>query len=387
MAFDGITIAGLVHELKQTIEGGKIAKIAQPEKDELLFTIKNYKNSYRLFVSASASLPLIYLTEGNKPSPLTAPNFCMLLRKHVGNGKILKVSQPGLERIIEITLEHLDDLGDLCRKRLIIEMMGKHSNIIFCKEDGTILDSIKHISAQVSSVREVLPGREYFIPHTTDKENPLDISEEAFISLIHSAPMPLSKALYQKLTGISPIMGEELCKLASIDGDLSANERQDVELIHLYHTLTGVMEEVKAGSFSPNIIYRSKGLEKTSEPGPAVENAVAQDVDGQVSWDGEEREPVEFSAIPLTCFQGKGYQARSFSSISAVLETYYASKNAISRIRQKSSDLRRIVQTALERNYKKCDLQEKQLRDTDKREKYRINGELLNTYGYDLKGG
>ncbi len=414
MAFDGITIAGLVRELQQTIEGGKIAKIAQPEKDELLFTIKNYKNSYRLFVSASASLPLIYLTEGNKPSPLTAPNFCMLLRKHVGNGKILKVSQPGLERIVEITLEHLDDLGDLCRKRLIIEMMGKHSNIIFCKEDGTILDSIKHISAQVSSVREVLPGREYFIPHTTDKADPLTISEEEFLSLMAGTPMPLSKALYQRLTGINPIMGAELCQLASIDGDLSANERSDVELIHLYHTLAGVMEDVAAGKFSPNIIYRgmkdgedlAAGTEEKAEcpDGWAGEKAECPDgwpVEAKAEcpdgWtaetkaecpDGwEEAEPVEFAAVPLTCFQGNGYRARSFSSISRVLETYYASKNTITRIRQKSSDLRRIVQTALERNYKKYDLQEKQLRDTDKREKYRIYGELLNTYGYELSGG
>lgn len=372
MAFDGIMIAGLVHELQQTIQGGKIAKIAQPEKDELLFTIKNYKNSYRLLVSASASLPLMYLTEANKPSPLTAPNFCMLLRKHVGNGKILAVSQPGLERIVEITLEHLDDLGDVCRKRLIIEMMGKHSNIIFCKEDGTILDSIKHISAQVSSVREVLPGREYFIPRTTNKQNPLDISQEEFIALIRSAPMPLSKALYQTLTGISPIMGEEICQLSSIDGDLSANERSDVELVHLYHTLTGIMDEVKAGNFQPNIVYQGEFGEDESDP-------------GEPDWD--EGEPVEFSALPLTCFQGRGYKARIFSSASSVLETYYASKNTITRIRQKSADLRRIVQTALERNYKKYDLQAKQLKDTEKREKYRIYGELLNTYGYTLNGG
>ena len=149
MAFDGITVANLVHELQQTIEGGRISKIAQPEKDELLFTIKTYKNNIKLLVSASASLPLMYLTEENKQSPMTAPNFCMLLRKHIGNAKILKVSQPGLERIIDLTLEHLDELGDICKKRLIIELMGKHSNIIFCREDGTIIDSIKHISAQV----------------------------------------------------------------------------------------------------------------------------------------------------------------------------------------------------------------------------------------------
>ena len=167
MAFDGITIANIVTELNQTITGGKINKIAQPENDELIITIKNQRKQYRLFLSASASLPLIYLTETNKPSPLTAPNFCMLLRKHIGSGKIIAIEQPGMERIIRFTIEHLNELGDLCTKYLIVEIMGKHSNIIFCNEEDQIIDSIKHVSAHMSSVREVLPGRPYFIPETS----------------------------------------------------------------------------------------------------------------------------------------------------------------------------------------------------------------------------
>ena len=147
MALDGIMIAGMVKELKDTIEGGKINKIAQPENDELMITIKNQRTQYRLLLSADASLPLIYLTQSNKQGPLTAPNFCMLLRKHIGSGKILRIWQPGLERIINFEIEHLNELGDICRKLLILEIMGKHSNLIFCQEDGMILDSIKHVSA------------------------------------------------------------------------------------------------------------------------------------------------------------------------------------------------------------------------------------------------
>ena len=169
MAFDGITIANIVKELNDTILNGRIAKIAQPENDELLLTIKPAKGQVRLVISASASLPLIYLSRDNKPSPMTAPNFCMLLRKHIANGRIVGISQPSLERIIRFEIEHLDELGDLCRKSLIVEIMGKHSNIIFCNEKGMIIDSIKHVSAQMSSVREVLPGREYFIPDTMKK--------------------------------------------------------------------------------------------------------------------------------------------------------------------------------------------------------------------------
>lgn len=196
MAFDGIVVASLVCELNNTILNSKISKIAQPETDELLFTLKGANGQFRLAMSASASLPFLYLTKQNKPSPLTAPNFCMVLRKHIANGRIISITQPDLERIIVFEIEHLDELGDLCHKKLIIELMGKHSNIIFCKEDGTIIDSIKHVSAQISSVREVLPGRMYFIPDTTHKKNPLTVSQEDFLQTVCEKPNAIAKAIY-----------------------------------------------------------------------------------------------------------------------------------------------------------------------------------------------
>lgn len=354
MAFDGITVAALRAELFRTLIGGRITKIAQPEADELLLTIKNNKNQYRLLISASASLPLLYLTESNKPSPMTAPGFCMLLRKHLSGGKVTDIRQPSLERILEFEIEHLNELGDLCRKLLIVELMGKHSNLIFCREDGVILDSIKHVSSAVSSVREVLPGRAYFIPATQEKLNPLTATEEVMLSAVCEKPLPLGKALYTTLTGFSPVMAEELCYRSCLDssfppGELTINERQ-----MLGHQLFRLLEEVREGRFAPQIVYQGK-------------------------------EPVEFSALPLTMYQE--LSAENFSSISLLLETYYASKNTITRIRQKSSDLRRIVQTALERSRKKYDLQAKQLKDTEKREKYRIYGELLHAYGYNLEEG
>ena len=196
MAFDGITIANIVYDLNRTILNGRIAKIAQPEKDELILTIKGGNiGQARLLLSASASLPLIYLTDTNKPSPMNAPNFCMLLRKHIANGRITKIFQPEMERIVRFEIEHLDDLGDLCKKSLIIEVMGKHSNIIFCDENDKIIDSIKHISAQVSSVREVLPGREYFIPKTSEKFNPLTENREHFLFEIMEKPTTIRKAI------------------------------------------------------------------------------------------------------------------------------------------------------------------------------------------------
>ncbi len=354
MAFDGITVACMAHELNKRLLGGRISKIAQPESDELFLTVKTQKESLRLLLSASASLPLVYLTETNKPSPLTAPNFCMLLRKHINGGRILSVTQPSMERILRFEIEHLDEMGDLCRKYLVIELMGKHSNIIFCTGTEKIIDSIKHVSAQISSVREVLPGREYFIPDTQEKSNPLDIAEASFTMLIKGKESKLSKALYTSLTGLSPLAAEEICQQASLDSDRAANSYETDELIHLYRTLDHFLEPIRTGIYKPTIYY-----------------------DGNA--------PIEFSCLPLTLY--KDNRKEHFDTVSQMLERYYAEKNTLTRIRQKSTDLRRIVQTALERNVKKYDLQAKQLKDTEKRDKYRIYGELINTYGYSVVPG
>lgn len=354
MAFDGITIACMAHELQEKLTGGRISKIAQPEADELLLTVKSREGNFRLLLSASAGLPLVYLTGANKPGPMTAPNFCMLLRKHISGGRILSVTQPSLERILRFEIEHLDELGDLCRKYLVVEIMGKHSNIIFCSDTDQIIDSIKHVSAQMSSVREVLPGRAYFIPDTQEKADPLGITEENFTALIRKKAAKLSKALYTSLTGLSPVAAEEICAQASLDSDRAANSYEQAELIHLYRTFTRFLAPVRSGAYEPVIYY-----------------------DGKT--------PVEFSCLPLTVYEH--CRKETFSSVSGLLERYYAEKNTLTRIRQKSTDLRRIVQTALERNIKKYDLQAKQLKDTEKREKYRIYGELINTYGYGVEQG
>ena len=353
MALDGIVISNITAQLAEKLTGSRISKIAQPEADELLLTLKGINGQYRLLLSAGASLPLIYLTKTNKPSPLTAPNFCMLLRKHIGNGKITRIYQPGLERIIHFEIEHFNEMGDICHKDLVIELMGKHSNIIFCDEKGMIIDSIKHVSAQTSSVREVLPGRPYFIAVTQDKLNPLDTNENEFCSAVFSKPMPLAKAIYTTYTGISPLIAEEVCHRASLESAQSANSMEGLVQIHLYRQFELLMEEVKACHFSPAIIYDEKHV------------------------------PVEFTSVPLTLY--RDLTCVPFDSPSEMLEQYYAMKNTVTRIRQKSSDLRRITTTALDRCRKKHELQKRQLKDTEKRDKYRIYGELINTYGYGVE--
>lgn len=354
MAFDGIVISNLTKELSDHLVGGRINKIAQPEKDALLLTIKANSGQERLFISANASLPLVYLTDTNKPSPMVAPNFCMLLRKHLNSARIISITQPQLERIIKIEIEHLNELGDLCTKYLIIEIMGKHSNIIFVDDQNMIIDSIKHISGFVSSVREVLPGREYFIPQTQEKANPNTITEEDFIPAIFQKPLPLNKAIYTSLIGFSPLMANELCVRSSLDASLPTSAFSEMEQIHLYRNFERLMEDVTSGNFAPNIIYK-------------------------------DQKPVEYASVVLSSYEG--YETQNYETISKLLETYYAQKDLYSRMQQKSVDLRKIISNSLERSTKKYDLQLRQLKDTEKRDKYKVYGELINTYGYNVEEG
>ncbi len=360
MALDGITIHSLVDELNRKLNGGRLLKIAQPEPDELQLTVRVEKEQYKVLVSAAASLPLMYITESSKTSPLTAPNFCMLLRKHLNNAKIVDIYQPGLERIINIKVEHYNEMGDLCHKLIIIELMGKHSNIILTDMDGKIVDSIKHISGLVSSIREVLPGRAYFIPDTVGKLDPLTTTREAFMAKIANQPTPISKAIYCTYTGISPIVATEVCYRANIDGDKPANVLSPDELDAVWSSFDDIMTCVKLNKFQPNIIY-----EGTSEDGS----------------------PKEFAPFTLSVYEDDNHETEYLDSMSTVLEHFYATKSVVTRIRQKSSDLRRIVQTALEKDYKKYDLQLKQLKDTEKRDKYKVYGELITAFGYSLEPG
>lgn len=356
MALDGIVISNIVNDLREKLVNGRIMKISQPEKDELILTIKNY-SQYKLFMSAGAGLPLIYLTEEKKEAPLNAPNFCMLLRKHLSGARIVDIYQPDFERIVNIKLEHLDELGDLCTKLLIIEIMGKHSNIIFCDSDMRIIDSIKHVSGMVSSVREVLPGREYFITRTEEKYNPLEIDCGTFCDTVLKKPLAIGKALYMTLTGFSPLAANELCCRAGIDPETAVSALSTDMGIHLHRCFERFMEDIKEKNYIPNIVYR-------------------------------ENEPVEFSSVRLTCYENApDIRTKEYESISSVLAGYYSMKEKVTRIRQKSADLRRIVGNAYERSLKKHSLQLKQLEDTEKREKYRLYGELLTTYGYSAQEG
>lgn len=357
MAFDGITVAALRFDLQNTLSDGRIAKVAQPEKDEILLTVKTAdRTTVRVLISASASLPLVYLTQENKTGPMQAPNFCMLLRKYISGGRIINVEQPGFERILIFRIEHRNELGDLCTRLLITELMGKHSNIILCDENNVIIDAVKHVSALVSSVREVLPGRPYFIANTMEKENPLTTGYEQMERLLDK-PCAAAKAIYTSYTGISPLFAQELCFRAGIDPDLPFREAEKEKKERLAQCFARFSKQIEDAAFSCALYKR---------------DAVA----------------FEFSALPLSMYEQDSMITKvSMPDISSALTTYFREKALFTRMREKSSSLSHIVSTALARSAKKYDLQMSQLADTKDREKYKQYGELLHTYGYDLPPG
>ena len=364
MAFDGITVAGLCRELQDSLTGGRVYKIAQTDKNELVLTLRlaaeRGGGQVRLYLSADPSLPLVYLTKVSRQAPLQAPAFCMLLRKHLQNARIISIGQPGLERIIQIRFEHRNEMGDLCTHVLAVEIMGKHSNIIFLNDDETIVDSIRHVSSLVSSVREVLPGRPYFIPDTQSKKDPLSESREGFFQVLGAGHMEVAKLLVRSYTGFSPVAAQELVHLAGLSQDRSAALLPDSEKEALWQRFGNLISRIREGDFLPTMYCR---------PGESGRPGV----------------PVDFSLIPLTHYAD--CVPVPYESPSVLLEDFYARKNLYTRIRQRSADLRHIVQTILERDVHKYDLQCRQIRDTEKRDKFKIYGELLNAYGYSIPTG
>lgn len=411
MAFNGITVAALRHEIADKITGGRIAKIAQTESDEIILTIKPMMErgggQVKLLLSADATLPLCYFTEESKPSPKTAPAFCMLLRKHLTGGRILSVTQPdssvltkasvnalpaeeraslpadvlesaaedpfapfrtpGLERILRFEIEHLNEMGDTTVHSLILELMGKYSNLIFVDDKGMIVDSIKRISGMVSSVREVLPGRPYYIAQTQNKRNAYTEMKGVFLTALSETKLSPAQFLVRRYTGFSNVTSEELCERAVPGEGLSARSGEALsalekeQLWDAFHDLT---EKLSAGDFSPSL-YLQKDA-KTARGGV----------------------PKEYSAFSLLLYEhDPAFAAQRFDTVSALLSYYYAEKNRITRIRQRTADLRHTVTTILARDVHKLDQQNRQMADTEKRDKYRVYGELLNAYGYSIPDG
>ena len=257
MAFDAGMLSCMTHEILSLSRGARVEKVYQPDRDEIHIQIRSLVGGKRLLINAGSNNPRIGFTEIAKENPQNPPMFCVLLRKHLQGAKILSVTQPGLERVVIISMEHLDEMGDVCVRNLHFELMGKYSNLILCDSNDVIIDSLKHVSGMMSSVREVLPGRAYFIPQTLEKKDALNTGYAEFVSAFAEAGQPAYKRIYSAYTGISPFMAQEVCNRAGVDDRIMSNALDNTQTEALYRSFSLLIEEVKSGKFVPTIVYEN----------------------------------------------------------------------------------------------------------------------------------
>ena len=356
MALDGFTLSNIIYELKSNIIGGRVDKVYQPEKDEIILQIRNKGNAYKLLLTANASSPRLHFTTIQKENPINAPLFCMVLRKHLSSGKIIDITQPKFERIVNIQVESINELGDYSVKTLIFEIMGKHSNIILIDDKNNILESIKHISFDKSSVREVLPSRSYSLPPSQNKKNPLETNFKEFMDIIkNSMPTKAQQIIYKSYNGISPILASEICINANVDPSINTEELLDNQIEDLYKSLDKIIKLNLQEKFNPQIIYN------------------------------ENDTVLDFTVFDFTMFNN--LEKKYFSSISELLEFFYKSKDLTYRLNQKSQDLKKLISQNIERCAKKKEIQQKTLKDIENRDNLKLYGELITSNIYAIKKG
>ena len=349
MPLDGTTLAAVVHEL-QSLIGGRVDKITQPESDEILLSVRNKGANYKLLLTANANAPRLNLTKQSKISPLQAPMFTMVLRKHLSGGRISAITQPDFERIVEIEIDAVDEMGDPSKKTLLIEIMGKHSNVILIDINGKVLDAIKHVPLSVSSVRPVLPGSVYARP--AGKLSPLNLNKEEFLEKI--SLIKIQHAIYQSYNGISPIFASEVCNRAGLDPTTFGNQLTDSDSLRLYNVFADIMQETKSGNFDCLIYF-------------------------------DESKAIDLVARPLTLYAN--YHKEEFESPSLMLEKFYSQRDEVYRISQKTADLRKLVTTHQERCRKKSFMFDKTLEEIKDRDTLQLKGELLTSYMHMVERG
>lgn len=358
MALDGIVTHAITHDLQRCV-GARIHKIHQPTDHELVLGIRGAGMQGKLLLSANPTYPRVHWTNGSYVNPMEAPMFCMLLRKHCEGGVIESVRQIGRERIIHIEVKHRDELGDLSNKTIVIEIMGRHSNIILMDPaTGIIHDGIHHVTPAISSYRIVLPGSSYTSPPDQGKTDPLVIeNEQQFIEALRAADeiAPLHKRLVDTLSGFSPLLARELVFRSQAGIEPNANtDAEAYGLTALWHSFSSLMENVKKNRFTPTIKI---------------------DQDSGKSF---------FSITELTHING---DTTVFPDISACLEGFYGNKAERDTVKQRAADLIRFVQNEKAKNISKIKKLEETLEEAKDAEKYRVLGELLTAYMHQIKRG
>ncbi|WP_125152449.1 Rqc2 family fibronectin-binding protein [Clostridium rectalis] len=352
MALDGIFLYSIIQELKNKIINGRVEKVNQPEKDEILLSMKKDRKTYKLLISASAIYPRIHFTNIIKENPMAPPMFCMLLRKYLNSSKLVNIRQIDSDRIVLLDFESTDDLGFNSIYTLIIEIMGRHSNITLIRDrDNLIMDSIKHVTPEINSVRCLYPGISFKFPPKSNKLNPFNYNYEDLSLFIINNYISFDKNLFYKVfTGISKQFSTEIhFKIYSENIEFSVEN-----LFEINEYILDIFNTIKKDNFTFDAYYNEK------------------------EWK-------DFYCLPLTNLQD--YNTKNFKTPSILLDTYYYEKDKKDRLHSKSSNLLRLLNNNLDRCFKKIKLLENTLKECNKKDMYKTYGELLTANIYNINMG
>jgi len=343
VAFDGVVTRAVVRELHKLV-GGRISKIHQPHHTDIVMQVRTQGENVKLLLSANPTYPRIHITREEFTNPLEAPMFCMLLRKHCEGGTIESIQQIGMERIIHIDVRTRNELGDTVIRRIIMEIMGKHSNIILVEPaSGTILDSALHVTVAISRYRQVVPGKSYVSPPSQDKHDPLAVTQQPFLASFDWNSGRQDKQIVDAYTGISPLLAREIVHRA----DLANRES-------LWNAFSGIMDGIRQHQYTPVIV--------------------------------ETKDKANFHVVELTHLTAVT-SAAPYPSVQECLQAFYAGKALRDTVKQRAHDLIRFVTGEKTKNEKKIEKLEATLQEAREAELFRLYGELITASMHQLKRG
>lgn len=365
MAFDGITTKHLIKELQETIVGGRIRKIYQPESDEIRMTINREKENYNLLISANANNPRVYLAEKLKENPGTPPSFCMVLRKHLLNGIIVDIVQHETDRVIEFSISGKNEFNDVVIKKLVVEIMGRNSNVILIDDktdvsgerqegEDIILDSMKKVGSGSNRYRQILPGKVYIYPPESGRQNFLSLTEDRYYKMVAENSETVTERFWvQCFLGLSPIVAREFCFRAGLNPELKLKEFSKKQLGYLYQAFSEVMDEIEKGPNGGIYYFR--------------------------------REIIDFSTVNLHHMTDN--ECTAYTNVSKMLEAFYYIKDKKIRFKAKSANLRHQLDTLLKKNYKKLQNLHQDMDNSKKNEKNKLYGDLITANIYMIEKG
>ena len=356
MSFDGFVTRCVTDELRSKLLNGKIDKVYQPEKDEIILSVRTRSGNSKLLLSASASNPRIHLTEVQRENPMTPPMLCMLMRKHLAGAVIVDIKQNGSDRVVRIDAETRNELGDLCTRSVIIEIMGRHSNIILVDDSGRIMDSAKHIDFTVSAVRQVLPGMTYELPPAQDKTAADSLKATELMEALAAQPEDtlMDKFLLSEIMGMSPLLAREIVYRFSGNTKMMKCEVDCAAFV--VHTID-FLKNICGGIYEPSLVI---------EP--------------------SEKKPVAFSCVRLSQYEG-AYKIEEYDSISEVIDSFFEIRSRREHMNRRSAALLKLIHNNIERCQKKIVMHKEHIRSAQDRDKYKMYGDLLTANLYRIKYG